>query len=253
MIDELLLGESKAKTASPTHSYFPGESRSETGDDFLEYLKDRAIHQKAIGATATIASSLLALSQPTVLQIYSHLLSSRPKIVFLGGHGRSESVKGSILNPSTSVSLAGSKPEESETFQKIEALFRAAAYEVFEYGMESEFTKSLESLLLKRGKVVVQSIARIILSGQAEPEIAAEALRWLGTIYHHNTHNMRFRLLAACLRDPSHWVRDGALLGLDAMNDKRAISYLLVAGEQESDPMLRRNIVRAVRQLEQDA
>jgi len=140
-----------------------------------------------------------------------------------------------------------------QVLREIQTLFRTAIHDDFEFGMESDFITSLEVSVEKYGVTAVQAIANIILSDQAKPQVAAEALRWLGDIDHQESYLLRRRLLEKCLSHVSRWVRDGAALGLDAMDDRHAIPYLKAAIAREPNQELRKDINKILVRLEHDA
>ena len=137
-----------------------------------------------------------------------------------------------------------------QLLHELQTLFRVAAHETFEFGMESEFVTALESSIAEHGTHAVASIATIILKGQAKPQVAAEALRLLGDVNHRESYQLRLRLLEACLDDPSRWIRDGAALGLDAMNDRHAVPSLKAAIAREPIYELRKDMESVLARLE---
>lgn len=161
--------------------------------------------------------------------------------------------------------IASSTPDATATTIKTEALsdlqilrtiqgsFRAAARETFEYGMDSEFITQLARQIDDHGHKAVEAIASVILKGQAKAQVIAEALRFLGSIDHEESFRLRFVLLTLSLMNPSRWVRDGASLGLDEMNDPRAIPALESAVARERLPELRKDIAIVLDRLRQPA
>lgn len=139
---------------------------------------------------------------------------------------------------------------DAQVYQEVLDIFRAAAFETFEYGMESDFVAGLEALTGRFGSVVLAAIASIIMGGYAYPQVAAEALRWLGSVRDIETHQARLRLLERSLRSPSRWVRDGAAQGLDDLGDPHAVPHLRAAVDRELLPELRRDLEVALVQLQ---
>ncbi|MCI0690505.1 hypothetical protein L0337_00695 [candidate division KSB1 bacterium] len=134
--------------------------------------------------------------------------------------------------------------------QKTAALFAAATDQRFEDGMESEFSNELVALVEEHGDAAVQAIAHLIISEIVSAEVAAEALRWFGRMDHMPTHNARLWLLERSLFCSSAQVRDGAALGLAAMDDPHAIAYLKQAIQREKHPALREDLKQVLTQLE---
>ncbi len=134
--------------------------------------------------------------------------------------------------------------------QTIEALFRAYANEDFEDGMESDFVSEITSSIQKHGTKSVEAIKRIILEQNVKPQVAFEALRWLGRITHPASYRPRLLFLESCLDSPSRWVRDGAALGLASMKDTHAIPGLREAIAQEKIQDLRKDLEAVLLRLE---
>ena len=134
--------------------------------------------------------------------------------------------------------------------RQIENLFFVAREEVFEDGMESEFSRELVLSIKQYGDPVIEVMSELILNDSVSPEVASEALRWIGYIEHKDTHDARLRLLEQSLTSSSLRVRDGAVLGLSFLDDPRATGSLRKAMELENSKLLRRNMQQVLEQLE---
>ena len=137
-----------------------------------------------------------------------------------------------------------------EIDQKIETLFGAAREQVFEDGMESDFSKELISLVKKYGNAAITVLTRLIITEQVNAEVASEALRWLGNIEHPASYRSRLWLLERSLFCSSARVRDGAALGLASLDDPHAIPHLRRAIQRENCNELRKDIEQVLIQLE---
>lgn len=133
--------------------------------------------------------------------------------------------------------------------QTLRELFAAAKEEVFEDGYESEFSKQLVSLVPRYGDDAMEPIIRLIVNNQVNPEVAAEALRWLGEMEDPVSRPSRLWLLERSLYSSSSRVRDGAILGLASLDDPHAIPYLRRAIEQEPCFELREDMEQVLEQL----
>jgi len=129
--------------------------------------------------------------------------------------------------------------------------FSAARDEVFEDGMENRFAAQLVLLIERHGEYAIQAVGRIIAEGKEDPEIRSEALRTLGRLEDSRTHIERRLLLERFLVDSSHWIRDGAVLGLSFMGDPVSASRLREAIEAEPWSALRSSMQRVLHYLEQ--
>jgi hypothetical protein len=147
-------------------------------------------------------------------------------------------------------SVAIQQDRREEIRQKTAALFAVATDQRFEDGMESEFSNELVTLVEEHGDAAVTAIAHLILSEIVSAEVAAEALRWLGRMDHVPTYNTRLWLLERGLFCSSAQVRDGAALGLAAMDNPHAITYLKQAIQREKNAALREDLTQALMQLE---
>lgn len=136
--------------------------------------------------------------------------------------------------------------------QKFKKLFRAAREEVFEDGMVSNFSKGLVFLIERYSNVAIDILTRFITTETVNPEVASEALRWIGHIEHPASYHYRRWLLEQSLFRSSARVRDGALLGLALLDDPHAILYLKRAIRREIYPVLREDMENVLAQLEND-
>lgn len=141
------------------------------------------------------------------------------------------------------------KPSDA-LYSKIEAIFWTAKGEFFEDGMESTFSKQLNSFVKRYGNDVLEAITCLIVYERVAPEVGGEALRWLGRIDHAESYEYRRWLLERSLSLSSTRVRDGATLGLASMDDKHAIPYLKRAIEAEQCSELKADMESVLEQLE---
>ena len=148
----------------------------------------------------------------------------------------------------------GTSTEPHETldslYSKLEAIFWAAKGEYFEDGMESEFTRQLNYIVKKYGSAAIEAITCLLVYEKVNPEVAGEALRWLGRIEHPESYEYRRWLLERSLNLNSTRVRDGAILGLSSMDDQHAIPYLKQAIEREQCAELKVDMEQVLEQLE---
>jgi len=151
-----------------------------------------------------------------------------------------------------SVAVSHETAKSTEELERwIRDLFTAGEEEVFEDGMESEFSRSLTSVIKQYGNDVVAVISNLILKEEVSPEVASEALRWMGQMDDPKTHASRLDLLKQSLSCSSAWVRDGASIGLACLDDPSAIPCLKAAIEQEPYELLRRNMALAIEDLQE--
>jgi hypothetical protein len=134
--------------------------------------------------------------------------------------------------------------------QEITIMFESAKEQDFEDGMESEFSRSLVSLVRKYGNAVMEIVAGFIIYERVNAEVASEALRWLGRMDDPTSYHFRRWLLERSLGCSSAIVRDGAALGLASVDDPHAIPYLRQAILRENYTELSEDMEQVLAQLE---
>lgn len=162
------------------------------------------------------------------------------------GTSRFREAQGAIAQSST---LLDEKLNPALTRQ-IRRLFDEGAHEFFRDGMESNFSRSLLMLLREHGQGAVAAIAEYLFSGNAKPDVASEALRWMSDIDDRSTFSKRWQVFRKSLMDKSPRVRDGAILAFANMNDPRALNVLADAKTIEPIAELRSLIDQVIAQLE---
>ena len=193
----------------------------------------------------------------------------RPHIrALFGGHGSEAAVEmvdlatsdnvviGSVLfrdyliSDSSAEVLVESRPSFAEVAKEAASLVSLGFGEEFEDGMTTPFSIALETFMGWGGPRAVNEIARLHRTGTIPARILAEALRWLGQMRDFATAHARRLLLEECLDAASHYVRDGAVIGLSAMSDPRSLPALRKAAEEEAIPLLRADLQAAIKELE---
>jgi len=142
---------------------------------------------------------------------------------------------------------------DEELEQWITSLFMVSSDEEFENGMISSFSRRLCSTIDRHGNAAMEIISYLFLYKNVNPEVLSEALRWLGRIDQVESHSYRLWLLERSLESPSIFVRDGAILGIAALDDPYAMPALCKAIEKESCEELRQNMQAVLEQLEETA
>jgi hypothetical protein len=136
-----------------------------------------------------------------------------------------------------------------DLIQKLQNIFREGKYEIFEDGMHSTFSRALVSLINAHGSVAIDALATFLIDSNVNPEVASEALRWLGQVEHTESYNRRLWLLERSLRSPEPAIRDGAILGLSFLDDPLVIPALWEALQTEEVSQLRKAIRQVLEQL----
>ena len=134
--------------------------------------------------------------------------------------------------------------------EELETLFNSARELEFEDGIENPFSREIVSVIRRYGETATAVLASLIVREKVSTEAAAETLRWLGRMSDPATYRSRLWLLERCLNSSSLTVRDGAALGLAAMDDPTAIRYLELAIRCEQSPELRKDMEQVLEQLE---
>jgi hypothetical protein len=134
--------------------------------------------------------------------------------------------------------------------QELQQVFRAARYEIFEDGVESEFSQRLVELIARSGESTLLESNALIRASSTPRHVAAEALKWLGWIRDPHTHAFRRWILADNLTAASVLVRDGAIVGLTYLNDPATKQYVIAARSKEVSAELCRDLDQLIDQLE---
>jgi hypothetical protein len=138
---------------------------------------------------------------------------------------------------------------DKEAEARFRFVFQRGAEEEFEDGMESEFSRELESLVTIYGSASKPILARLLDDAEISPRVWAEALRWLGRLHDPASHEARLWVLEKGLSSMFPIVRDGAALGLSSMDDPAAIPYLQRAVDSEVIAELRTDMEQILSQL----
>lgn len=141
------------------------------------------------------------------------------------------------------------RTDRIQATQEIVEAFKQAKEEIFEDGMDSDFTKKLLKYIFKYEHAAVDIIRVHIFIGNVSTEASAEALRLIGGIRHSKTYSNRLFLLAECLSHSQPLVRDGAVVGIALMDNPSAIPYLERAMEVERNPSLKQDMGQVLSQL----
>jgi len=131
----------------------------------------------------------------------------------------------------------------------VASAFSDAGEQVFEDGIESDFSRQLASLVAGQGATVIEAVAEAILSENVSRETAAEAVRWMGLIDDSRTYEMRVQLLIRGLESPAARVRDAAALGLSFLDAEEAIPSLEQAIAREPHSELRQDMGQVLEEL----
>jgi hypothetical protein len=134
---------------------------------------------------------------------------------------------------------------------RVRSAFNAAADEMFEYGMESTFSRALNDMVRGYGELVISAISSVLRSERPSTEVVAEALHQLGMIEDPKTHRSRLRVLLRYLPSRHPQIRDAVSIGLSTMDDPTAIRPLRDAINSESSLWVRRNLQLVLDQLEE--
>jgi hypothetical protein len=129
----------------------------------------------------------------------------------------------SELSDSTSLDRTSS---EETVYQAVRSLFRSAYKKDLELGEESRFFAQLSSLLDSFGRAGVEMLHDFIVAGKVSEELAWQTLIFVGEVEHQATRPYRLELLSRSLSSKSHWIRDGATLGLAAVDDVAAANSM---------------------------
>ena len=128
-------------------------------------------------------------------------------------------------------------------------IVRDAEDEVFEDGMESNFSKGLASAIEEYGDAALTAIETIILNTNTNIEVQGETLTQLGAIDNPSTHHRRLAILTSALESQDVRIRDAASLGIETLEDESAIPAMEAALHREPSVKMRDNLTAVINQL----
>jgi hypothetical protein len=131
----------------------------------------------------------------------------------------------------------------------LDRAFRDGSEEVFEYGMESSFSRTLDSLIRSYSNDAVVEVKRILTHTDISLDVKEECLLQLGAIEHNPTSQSRLSLLIDHLWSEQVGVRDCAALGMASMDDPSAIHLIQHAVRVEKSDRLREDLQLVLYQL----
>ena len=135
----------------------------------------------------------------------------------------------------------------------VNQLVRGAEEEVFEDGMESNFSRDLVSTICEHGDAALSAIEQVVLDGNTNVEVQGEILIQLGAIDNPSTHPQRLAILTSALESQDVRIRDAASLGIEALEDASAIPALESALHRELSGRMRENLTAVINQLRDPA
>lgn len=139
----------------------------------------------------------------------------------------------------------------TEHFRKwLRIVFNLGANEVFEDGMETEFSRELVECVEAGSSSAVRALRMLLDQSYAGPEVGGEALRWLGCVDQRDTHDVRRLALEHYLRAESVYLSDGAAIGLSEMDDPAALSAVAAAISKGGGPLIVMRLKQLQEQLE---
>ena len=130
----------------------------------------------------------------------------------------------------------------------LDRAFRHGSEEVFEYGMESSFSRTLDSLIRSYSNDAVVEVKRILTHTDISLDVRKSAsTAW--AIEHNPTSQSRLSLLIDHLWSEQVGVRDCAALGMASMDDPSAIYLIQHAVRVEKSDRLREDLQLVLDQL----
>jgi hypothetical protein len=127
--------------------------------------------------------------------------------------------------------------------EQISSLLLNSQEERFESGYRSQLARQIQYVIDHYGEPAISVIANLILNDKVNPDVADEALRWIGAMSNPITHLARRRLLERCLMQAnSLYIKDGAGIGLASMDDPDAIPVIMAAIAKEKNLEFKRDL-----------
>jgi hypothetical protein len=112
-----------------------------------------------------------------------------------------------------------------------------------------DIRNEIERIIIERKIDSVLAIHSRLVKGQIVEELGSEILRFVGYSADLETREVRRWLLEKAMSLPSFVIRDGALLGIEAMDDARSAVALRAAIQKECVTPLRRDMIEVLAHL----
>lgn len=141
------------------------------------------------------------------------------------------------------------KMVERSLNDEIEILISIGKREIFEDGMESDFSRHLQLLLARYDELGIQNLQEKISENELPPTIAGETLKLLAEYSETVTKNWVYKLIISSLHSTYVEVRDGATNAIASLDDPKAITALQSAIEREQNLELRQDMETVLEQL----
>lgn len=173
-----------------------------------------------------------------------------------GVAGACVALEGSMRTGATALEEVAENASEGLTqsaiaaIEALERAFRDSVETVFEDGVASDFSQTIQALVRTRPDAAFPWLAQLAASGERARQVS-EVARWIGELRDQPTAADRRTFLAGALRSPSSVVRDGAVLGLSFLEDPEIVPLLSEAAKREPVPELRRDIESLVDELDE--
>lgn len=134
--------------------------------------------------------------------------------------------------------------------QAVRTLLIFSNYEAFDTQTSYDLTHAFAELINRNGRPIIRALRVLINHQELNNRLICEALVSVGRLQNSDTESDRFELLIGLLDHHAPIVRDGAIMGLSFMDNKKAIPYLRKSLTKETVRTLRENIEVAIRDLE---
>jgi hypothetical protein len=193
---------------------------------------------------ATDADHLSVFKRNSV--IFTSSTDAREPILRRIGGAGTGMVQSDTPASSSTKQIISSKNIERE----LEQLFHEFRHEVFEDGIESDFSQRLLRMIETKGNMALLELDALLRSPSTPLTVSAEALRWLGQMRDRETHAYRRWILTDLLKAPSLLIRDGAIVGLLTLDDPSIKHSVRAALASEPSEQLRRDLSQLLDQLE---
>jgi hypothetical protein len=187
----------------------------------------------------------LSVFKPNSVIFTSSTDAREPILRRIGGAGTSMVQSDAPASSSTKQVISSENIE-----RELEQLFHEFRHEVFEDGIESDFSQRLLRIIETKGNMALLELNALLRSPSTPLTVSAEALRWLGQMRDRETHAYRRWILTDLLKAPTILIRDGAIVGLLTLDDPSIKHSVRAALESEPSEQLRKDLSQLLDQLE---
>lgn len=122
----------------------------------------------------------------------------------------------------------------------------------FKQAMENDYTKKLYKIIVYYENIALDVLTNIFDENGINELLVSDTLIWLGLFRHENTQYKRLRILIHFLNSASTKIRYGAVIGLENLDDLKALPFIIRAMNQEKFEPLQMEMKNVIESMKED-